>query len=189
MIRRGTTLLEIVVALSLAAMLMVALSGVLAGLVRQRRHAEIVDSREWIHALDNVFWNDLAQARSVALDEGVLWMVVPSSNSSHGDTNELIAYRLNSTGKEQFALVRAVYSYRPQLASVGFSKSNSITAVQPLEQKTLVWNVSQASFERIDDSGQDQPFPRVLGPAPRGFRYRIWLRNVSEPINRQITVR
>ena len=50
--RRGTTLLEMVVALSLAAMLMVALSGVLAGLVRQRRQAEVVDAREWIHSLD-----------------------------------------------------------------------------------------------------------------------------------------
>ena len=176
MIRRGTTLLEMVVALSLAAMLMVALSGVLAGLVRQRRHAEVVNSREWIHSLDKIFWNDLAQARSVALDQGVLWMVIPSSHNIRGTANKAIAYRLINTGNEQFALVRAVYR-------------ESRNANDLLEQRTLVWNVDKASFERIDDSGQDQPFPKSLGPAPRGFRYRVWLRNISEPINRQITVR
>ena len=174
--RRGTTLLEMVVALSLAAMLMVALSGVLAGLVRQRRQAEVVDAREWIHSLDKIFWNDLAQARNIALDEGVLWMIVPSFRGSHGAATEAIAYRLKSTDTEQFSLVRAVYR-EPKAAN------------DLLEQKTLVWNVSQVSFERIDDSGQDQPFPKSLGPAPRGFRYRIWLKNVPEPITRQITVR
>lgn len=174
--RRGTTLLEMVVALSLAAMLMVALSGVLAGLVRQRRQAEVVDSREWIHSLDKLFWNDLAQARSVALDQGILWMIMPSSRPTNGQLNEAIAYRLNPTGNAEFALIRSVYR-------------ESRLESDLIEQKTLVWNVSQATFERIDESGKDQPFPKSLGPAPRGFRYRIWLRNIAEPINRQITVR
>ncbi len=174
--RQGTTLLEMVVALSLASMLLVALSGVLAGLVRQRRQAEVVDSREWIHSLDKIFWNDLAQARSVALDEGVLWMVVPNSQAARGNGNEAIAYRLNVAGKGQFSLVRAVYR-------------EAIAKSELIEQKTLAWNVRQVSFERIDDSGRDQPFPKTLGPAPRGFRYRIWMSNFTEPINRQITVR
>ena len=174
MTRRGTTLLEIVVALSLAAMLLVALSGVLAGLVKQRRQAEIVDSREWVHSLDRIFWNDLAQARSVALLDGVLWMKAPSSSKANGLGDESIEYRLDATGKEQFALVRAVYP------------GNS---AQTSQQKTLVWNVARASFERIDDSGRDQPFPTSPGPAPRGFRYRIWLNKAAAPITRQITVR
>lgn len=174
--RCGTTLLEIVVALSLASMLLVALSGVLAGLVRQRRQAEVVDSREWIHALDKIFWNDLAQARSVALDEGVLWMVVPNSQDGIGTGDRAIAYRLNVAGKGQLSLVRAVYR-------------QAIAQSELIEYKTLAWNVRQASFERIDDSGRDQPFPKTLGPPPRGFRYRIWLSKVTEPISRQITVR
>lgn len=176
MTRRGTTLLEIVVALSLAAMLMVALSGVLAGLVRQRRQAEVVDSREWIHSLDRIFWNDLAQARSVALSDGVLWMVLPNSNSPTNNGFNSIAYRLTPTDKERFALVRAVYR-------------DPLVASKPMSQKTLAWNVRQASFERVDDSGRDQPFPPSLGPAPRAFRYRLWFTNKSEPITQQITVR
>jgi prepilin-type N-terminal cleavage/methylation domain-containing protein len=171
---RGITLLEVMVALALGSLLLVALSGVLSGMNRLRNRLAAVRSDEWVYALDRVIWNDLAQARQVGLDQGVLTLLVPNTDQRLGNP----------------ALRDASIPYVPVSYMVETQPNGSRALVRrSLEQRVLVWDVTQASFERIDDQGVDQPLPQSLGPAPRGFHYRIWLAGDSQPIDRRITVR
>jgi hypothetical protein len=172
--RRGVTLIEAVVALALGSMLLVAISGVLSSMAGMRKRSESVDSREWLYALDRILWNDLAQASSVGLDKGVLLLIVPPMRGTGKEANA-VTYTLNTLADSSQSLVRTVY------------RSSEVSS-DPLDVRTLVWGVEQISFERIDDNGVDQPLPRLLGPAPRGFHYRI-LRTGASPLDRQITVR
>ncbi|MEQ1830387.1 MAG: hypothetical protein ABL921_30800, partial [Pirellula sp.] len=59
----------------------------------------------------------------------------------------------------------------------------------PLFSQTLLWDVREATFERVDDSGESQPLPRERGPTPRAFRYQLWIGSESSPRANQILVR
>ncbi len=176
--RKAMTLLEVVVALSLSALMLIALNGVLSGLVRQKKRTAEVRHREWAYELNRVFWNDLAQARSVALNEGVLIMTVPAArqwNSSQG-TVQSVAYQLIPSGKERNRLTRSVYLGQEQTG-------------KPAMTQTLLWDIRRATFERVDDQGNSQPLPREMGPTPRAFRYQLWVADDPVPRSNQILVR
>ena len=178
MIRKGMTLLEVVVALSLSALMLIALNGVLSGLSRQKKRSTEIQHREWAYELDRVFWNDLAQARGVALNDGVLTMTVPAAmhwNNGQG-TLQSVAYQLISTSKDHSRLTRSVY--------LGQEPKG-----KPLMTQTLLWDIRRATFERVDDQGNNQPLPRELGPTPRAFRYQLWVADDLSPRSNQILVR
>ena len=183
--RKGITLLEVVVALSLSALMLVALNGVLSGLNRQKKRSTLTYYREWGYELDRIFWNDLAQARGVSLDQGVLTMEIPagaqimqneSRDGNSTGTLQAVVYQLIPSAKDKNRLSRSVYGV-------------SGTTSRPLITQTLLWDVRQATFERVDDSGNSQPLPRTIGPAPRAFRYQLWIGNEPEPRSSQILVR
>jgi hypothetical protein len=182
MMRQGLTLLEVIIAISLSALMLTALIGVLTSLYRQRKQATISHYREWAYELDRVFWNDLAQARGVALSGGSLTMVAPSSRnwsasqSSSSIGGQLIVYRLESTGKNRSKLTRSIY------------RGNSIGGNLLIFQ-TLLWDVRLAKFERVDDQGNSQPLPAEIGPTPRAFRYQLWINDEEVPHSNQILVR
>ena len=172
------TLLEVIVALSLSALMLIALNGVLSGLTRQKKRTSEVQHREWAYELDRVFWNDLAQARGVALNEGVLLMTVPASTpTSRGQSSvHAVAYQLTSANGVRTRLTRTVYLGQEP-------KGN------PMMTQSLLWDVQRVTFERVDDQGNSQPLPRELGPTPRAFRYQLWMANESSPRSNQILVR
>ena len=178
MIRKGMTLLEVVVALSLSALLLIALNGVLSGLFRQKKRTTEVQYREWAYEMDRVFWNDLAQARGVALNDGVLLMTVPATRrlDNGQSTEQSVAYQLLPNSKEHNRLTRSVY--------LGQELNG-----KPLLTQTLLWDVRKATFERVDDQGNSQPLPRELGPTPRAFRYQLWVADDPVPRSNQILVR
>ena len=172
------TLLEVIVALSLSALMLIALNGVLSGLFRQKKRSTEVQHREWAYELDRVFWNDLAQARGVALNDGVLFMTVPAAMSLNNGQGTLqsVAYQLIPIGKDHNRLTRSVY--------VGLEQKG-----KPLMTQTLLWDIRKATFERVDDQGNSQPLPRELGPTPRAFRYQLWVADNPTPRSNQILVR
>jgi len=184
--RNAVTLVEVVVALSLSALLLVALTGVLTGLARQNKASTAIRSGQWHYELDQLFWVDLAQCRGVALDKGVLWMVRPKNKStkvSTADTSatQTVAYRLKPDRSEQgepqlFSLVRQIFEGDKLLG-------------RPILEQTLVWDVRRASFERIDNAGNEQPIPNLLGPPPRAFRYQLWIGNEERSQSNRIIVR
>jgi prepilin-type N-terminal cleavage/methylation domain-containing protein len=176
--RKGMTLLEVVVALSLSALMLIALNGVLSGLFRQKKRTAEVQHREWAYELDRVFWNDLAQARGVALNDGGLLMAVPAAMQWDKGQGSLqsVAYQLIPTGNKQYRLTRSVY--------LGQQPTGD-----PVITQTLLWEIRKATFERVDDQGNSQPLPRELGPTPRAFRYQLWIADDAKPRSNQILVR
>lgn len=180
--RSGITLLEVVIALSLSALMLTALGGVLSSMYRQRKHTTILHHREWAYELDRVFWNDLAQARGVSLNRGSLTMIVPASRNwptsqaSQSGGGQSIVYRLESTGQNRSKLTRTIYH--------GKATNSSLLLTQ-----TLLWDIRQAKFERVDDQGISQPLPTEIGPTPRAFRYQFWIDEQVTPHYNQILVR
>jgi prepilin-type N-terminal cleavage/methylation domain-containing protein len=172
--RCGFTLVELVVALTLASLLLTALTGVLKSLAVQAKKS--IDSRsiDTSYAIEAIVWHDLSQARGVALTNGILWMLIPGPppTSSHAyDAQQLksgagtskahiIAYRLVPAEGVSFTLVRQAY--------LGSQVSGT-----PIFEQTMAWNVEKTAFERIDDNGQPQPLPKQLGPTPAAIAYRI----------------
>ena len=164
--------------------MLVALSGVLSGLNRQKKRSTLSHHREWGYELDRIFWNDLAQARGVSLDQGALMMEIPAGTQGTGSstvgagatTEQAVIYQLIPTGKEKSRLTRSVYE-------------TSRGSNQQLISQTLLWEVRKANFERVDDFGNSQPLPKSIGPAPRAFRYQLWIGDEPEPRSNQILVR
>jgi prepilin-type N-terminal cleavage/methylation domain-containing protein len=173
-VRRGFTLVELVVALTLASLLLTALTGVLKSLAMQAKRSTESRATDISYAIEAIVWHDLSQARSVALTNGVLWMLIPgpppiSSQSydsqylrSGAGTSKahIIAYRLVPAEGVGFSLVRQAY--------IG-SQMNGV----PIFEQTIAWNVEKTAFERIDDNGDPQPLPKQLGPTPAALAYRI----------------
>jgi type II secretory pathway component PulJ len=181
MTRSGMTLLEVVIALSLSALMLISLTGVLSGLSRQRTRVNAVRHSEWAYELDRALWNDLAQARGVSLHQGALTMSIPASQPRTNEivqssANQTVVYRIERTGPQGNRLTRTIYS--------GLNASGL-----PLISQTLLWNIRNATFERVDDQGTSQPLPKELGPTPRAFRYQLWFDNDLTTRSNQILVR
>ena len=138
MIRKGMTLLEVVVALSLSALLLIALNGVLSGLFRQKKRTAEVQYREWAYEMDRVFWNDLAQARGVALNDGVLLMTVPATRrlDNGQSTEQSVAYQLLPSSKDHNRLTRSVYL--GQERSVNLERASMSTAVKQFHEEEAI---------------------------------------------------
>ncbi len=171
---RGLALIEIVVALSLAALMLVAISSILGGLVRKNKEASKVVTSEWLHEMDQLLWNDLAQARSVAVSQGRLFLACSTPRAMANQRETQAVYHLQNDG----------YSSKLVRSFEGPNDNLKATSSQ-----TIFWNVRQIQFERIDDSGAEQPLPTEPGPTPRTLKYTIWLTDGSTPFERKITVR
>jgi prepilin-type N-terminal cleavage/methylation domain-containing protein len=181
--QRGLTLLEVVVALSLSALILVAIQGVLGSLLRQKKRTSVDVHHTWAYELDRLFWNDLAQANAVALNQEGLLLRLPShviSRTRHNHPNLAptcnVVYRLNPNSDGLNRLVRELYD-------------GTATQGNPLVTQTLLWDVRELRFERIDDAGVNQPLPKDFGPTPRAFRYELWLGQDSNPRSHEILVR
>lgn len=172
--RAGSTLLELIVALSLAALLVMAISGVLASLQRKEKSISKQDASHWKHELDRLLWDDFSQAESVGLKDTLLNLSVPTYQLGERKQPALVTYQLAKTPSQNSRLIRAVFREDGQL----------------VQNQTLLWNVRSCIFERVDDQGADQPIPEKMGPVPRAIHYRIEFEEASQSsINHRITVR
>jgi prepilin-type N-terminal cleavage/methylation domain-containing protein len=174
--RTGVSLIEMLVALSLAALLVTALSGVLKTLSRQAKSGQHASSAPSIQTLNRSLWNDLAQAQGVALDKGVLFLVKPHPNPTNAVGTLCVSYQIAAWRKDKFRLVRSV-------------RNGTDLRARPILEQTMIWDINKANFWRVDDSGVDQPLPVRLGPTPGSFRYTLWIDDASKEQTHQITVR
>jgi len=120
----------------------------------------------------------LAQARGVALNDGVLLMTIPATGPLNNGQSAVqsVAYRLLPSSKDHNRLTRSVY--------LGQEPNGKALLTQ-----TLLWDVRKTTFERVDDQGNSQPLPRELGPTPRAFRHQLWVADDPVPSSNQILVR
>lgn len=174
MIRRAVTLVELVVALSLAALLMMALAGVLSSLSQQRKRVAQSPRGEWSFEVKRMIWADLSQAHQVWLDSEGLKLTIPGNGREGISGPPLINYRVLPWGNN-----------RRRLARLQFSGKNSL----PDREQTLVFDVSRFAVERIDNQGVLQPLPRNAGPTPRSLAVEIRLMDESDSLRHVITVR
>lgn len=174
MIRRAVTLVELVVALSLAALLMMALAGVLSSLSQQRKRVAQSPRGEWSFELKRLIWSDLSQSRQVHFDSEGLKLTIPGNSREGISGPTIINYRLLPWGNN-----------RRRLARLQFSGSNSV----PQRDQTLVFDIERFAVQRIDHQGLPQPLPRSPGPAPRSLAVEIDLVGEGDLLRHVVTVR
>lgn len=149
--RAGFTLIELTVALALAALLFAALVGV-ARVAQQQ--AQLVERRlqpRWKQATLQLLYRDLLSAQRVWSRPGELSMrgnfIQPLSSGEEAST---VTYRLQNLG-ERGLLVRV---------------ADDVAECVALDLRRVV-------VERIDSAGDPQPLPSSPGPVPA--RVRVWL--------------
>lgn len=179
--RHGMTLLEVMIALSLAALLLVSISGLLGGLIRQNKRLDSESSQNRLYTLTRLFWHDLAQAEFVSASEDHIRFVF-----SQGLLVEYGAVKESSGGS---SLKRRIARFSDEYR-LGIN-ANQIDMQQTVSEQTVLWDVTGLSFSRLDQQGNDQPIPSTLSPCPKSLRYRIRFLDggVEREISRVVTVR
>lgn len=179
--RIGMTLLEVMIALSLAALLLVSISGLLGGLIRQNKRLDSESSQNRLYALTRLFWHDLAQAEFVSANEDRIRFVF-----SQGLLIEYATVKESSGGNSlKRRIARLNDDYRLGVNVNQFDKRQTVS------EQTVLWDVTGVSFSRLDQQGNDQPIPATLSPCPKSLRYRIRFLDGSgeREISRVVTVR
>jgi hypothetical protein len=151
--RCAMTLIELALALTLAAMLLVALVGVLRSVATQLTVADQHRTERWPTQLVDLLYRDLLVAESISARDGMIWIegVLPTYEQQVSDKERIVGYGCVSIYKDSSALVRMDGQTRGYIA---------------IGPRRLV-------VERIDGDGYPQPLPMDAGPVPR--RVRIWV--------------
>jgi hypothetical protein len=173
--------MEVMIALSLAALLLVAISGVLGGLIRQGRALDRESGQTRLYALTRLFWHDLSQAEYVAVNEGQLVLVFRNG--------QIVRYKMVTEKSGRSSLIRTVSCLREK-RRLGEAATN-LGQLEVISSQTILWDVLVVTFERIDSQGIVQPIPRTLSPCPGSLRYSIKLveSGFEREITRVVTVR
>jgi type II secretory pathway component PulJ len=171
----GTTLLEIVVALSLGSLLLVALSGVSRAMHRQNQSVRFEKLEDVRHELQKLLWNDLSQARAASMRDGAFWLELPSSAIDSQGGTQFVSYQIRESKGLPIRLVR--------------TEARANATVSQERVQTVLWNLSAIQFERVDAQGVSQPIPQSMGPAPVGIRYALWLNRQDVSIRGEVNVR
>ena len=164
------TVLELVVALALSAMLLVAISNVTRSIraLELRSTGSPIESQTL--ALNRLLWSDLAQSREVwAMPECVFFNYEgrpprrgPQSLKAGG---VLICYRIVPGGPNR--LVRQMLSFE------------TITDVQNdgtarlIDEQTVAFGATGFTVQRVDEGGRTHPLPQRAGPCPAAIAYRL----------------
>jgi type II secretory pathway pseudopilin PulG len=173
--RSGTTLLEIVLALSLASLLVAALGGVLRSMSRQNQSVgsdRMEDSR---HGFNAMLWNDLSQAKTIASPDGGLVLEVPISSTDADGGTQIVSYEIRNSQKLPSRLQRT------EVRATGLNRKE--------KSQTVFWRVDKIKFERIDRDGSSQPIPSSTSPSPLGIRYWLTLVGQDQPIEGEVNAR
>lgn len=163
-VSRGVTLLEVLVALALSSLMLVAITGVLKGLMMQKRELVQSTPKSWQFSLNRLLWNDIAQARLIALE--------PGRFSIWSGSGKEIQYTWSPvTATSEQPLVRTIIDVdeKPTIGKARNGKGSQVA----MSSQTVLWGVSTVEFERMDSSGSPQPIPSTYSPAPSAIQYRI----------------
>lgn len=159
-VRVGLTLVELLVAITLAASLMVAITSLLKSLRRPLLYAERSAAPLWPERLASMLRQDLLAASGVHRQGDTVWITGNLSSSLFPDGGtSLVGYGCYPVTSSRWALVR--------IESEGFE----LVALGP---RRLV-------IERIDDLGIPQPLPPAAGPIPNRLRMWIYGRDPRAP--------
>ena len=157
-VRVGLTMVELLVAITLAVMLMSAMTGLLRSLQQPLRIAEQLDTPLWPAGLEASIRRDLQTATSVHRQGEIIWLTGTLASNAGTPTkasSSYIGYTCIPISEQHPGLVRLDASGAELIA---------------LGPRRLV-------LERIDDSGAPQPLPPIAGPIPR--QLRLWVYGVD----------
>lgn len=177
-LRKGVTLVEMLVALSLSVILIGAITGTLRSLVQQRRRLSVAND-DWKARFHRMLWLDLSQARLVAkLESGIAFALIDDS---------VVTYELVRKNPSDCELVRATFSFDREV-STGETLLE-FPNLTPFDRRTIVWSISSIDFLRGDANGLIQPIPRTWSPAPMSIQYRLMRLDDAVDSMHWITVR
>ena len=160
------TLVELMVAVVLSAMLLGALVGVLSSVAKQSKLADTYDQPLWPAEFMSLLRRDLLAADAIWSDAGVIWIRTDAptyavqSGAKGTSGMRRIGYRCSPTHESRSLLIR---SDKGQAA---------VLAIGP----------TQLTLERLDDSGSPQPLPPSPGPMPEQVRIWVWQGTSEGPI-------
>lgn len=158
--RHGMTLVELVIAIALSAMLLTALVGVLKGVSRQSNLAESLDRPSWPATFLDLLRRDLRAAEAIWAEEGVIWIETDAPKYGAGEGVRTVGFACIEIDSGQRLLTRH---------DEGTSRA---LAIGP----------SRLIIERVDRSGSTHPLPPAPGPVPPQLRVWLWQGDHSEPV-------
>lgn len=148
----GLTMVELLVALALAALLMAAMTSLLQSLRLPLQHAERTARPAWPGRLAAQIRQDLLAASGVHAQNETVWITGQLRSASRpGASTSFVGYACMPIERENWALVR--------IDKDGF--------------EVFAYGPSRLLVERIDDLGVPQPLPPTIGPVPN--RVRLWV--------------
>lgn len=157
----GVTLVELVVALALGAMLMTALVGILASINSQLRAAQNRTSSHWEVAVVETLHRDLMLSARIALEDGWLRLEGEFPDYRNPDRRaKHVGYSCVPWLGEESALIRTA------------GASTDLIAVGP----------RRLLLERLDQMSVPQPFSESSTAVPDRLRLWIWDGDAPEPV-------
>ena len=158
--RRGMTLVELTVAIALAAMLLASLTGVLRGVSEQSKLADSFEGPVWPSEFLNILHRDLMAAEAIWAEQGVVLIKTDAPQyQSVGTGARTVGYACVDIGKNLAVLNR-------------IDGATSVLAMGP----------RQLVIERLDTSGRPQPLPATPGPVPTQVRVWVWEADEKTPV-------
>lgn len=161
--RKGITIVELLLALSLCVIMIGAITGVLSSLREQQRKRFQHMPNHWQGNYHRILWTDLSQARWIAkLDAGMALAIPP---------NSIVTYEVSTLGSGPGTLVRRSYGSNAEIR-VGQALS-TLWNSDLLQSQTITWTIDSVEFLRGDSNGNTNPIPGTWSPAPSSILYRI----------------
>lgn len=165
--RPGMTLIELMVAVALSAMLLAALLGVLSGITKQCKLAETYDKPVWPARFVALLRRDLIAAERIWTSKNTIWFETDAPAylpyTKDGDTStggiRRIGYRCRSIPNKEGVLMRQDGDHSEAIA------------IGP----------DRIVVERLDSDGVPQPLPPMPGPVPSQVRVWVWEADKTSP--------
>ena len=166
--RNGMTLVELTVAIALAAMLMASLVGVTQGVAKHAENAQKLDQPVWPEQLRRLIRRDVMAANEIWMDDGLIWMLSdPPSYDRNSTGLRRIGYGVTDTSSGRSTLMR----------------------VDGQHSETLAVGPTKISLERLDRDGAPQPLPSTPGPVPNQLRLWVFEQDEKSPLVLDLVVR
>ncbi len=158
--RNAMTLVELMVAIALSAMLLGALVGVLGGLSKQTRLSENYDQAVWPARFIELLRRDVIAAEAMWSNNQTVWITADSPQYGDSGGSRQIGYRCADLSAGRAVLERID------------GDRVSVIAIGP----------TRLSVERLDRLGFPQPLPPAPGPVPAQIRVWVWGDDDQHPV-------
>ena len=163
--RRGMTLVELMVAIALSAMLLGVLVGVLSGIAKQSKLVSKYDQPVWPAEFLSLLRRDLTAADAIWSDKGTIWIRTDAPAYAANNANAKKGMRRIGYGCGTLRDGQAI-----------------LTRTDVDRQSVLALGPKRIILERLDDLGSPQPLPSAPGPMPEQVRVWIWNDTGNSPV-------